>query len=81
MRLPFRPILPHPIAKAVIIEEHPGTSIKEQTSGLHAWCLAVSGFHAFAFDAAQYGESGGGPHYLEESSQSIEDFKNAASFL
>lgn len=65
-----------------IISAHPIGSCKEQTSGnVYGQGLAAAGFVVIAFDRSFQGASGGEPRFIEDPTQSVEDFRRVVDYL
>lgn len=56
-----------------LIVVHPGGGIKEQTASLYSKKLSEQGYVTICYDAAYQGESGGGPHFLEDPTSRVSD--------
>lgn len=66
---------------SAIVCVHPGSSVKEQTSGIYAKKLAAQGHVTLAYDASCQGDSCGEPRYAEEPAARVEDIRSAVDFL
>ena len=64
-----------------IVSVHPFGSCKEQTSGtVYGAALSMEGFVVIAFDASFQGESGGGPRWMEDPNERVEDISRVIDY-
>lgn len=64
-----------------LIVVHPGGGIKEQTASLYSKKLSEQGYVTICYDAAYQGESGGGPHFLEDPTSRVRDIFAVVDYL
>lgn len=64
-----------------IVAVHPFGSCKEQTSSnVYGKALAAEGFVVLSFDASFQGASGGGPRWIEDPTQRVEDISHVIDY-
>lgn len=66
---------------AALIIGAPYGGVKEQSPGLYAQTLALSGFVALTFDPSYNGYSGGEPRHLSSPEMFVEDFHAGVDYL
>jgi uncharacterized protein len=66
---------------AALVMAGPMTSVKEETVPHYAAPLAEAGYTVLTFDNRNFGESEGEPRQHLDTSQQVEDLKNAVSYL
>ena len=66
---------------AALVMAGPMTSVKEETVPQYAAPLAEAGYTVLTFDNRNFGESEGEPRQHLDTSQQVEDLKNAVSYL
>jgi uncharacterized protein len=66
---------------AALVMAGPTTSVKEETLPHYAAPLAEAGYTVLTFDNRNFGESEGEPRQHLDTSQQVEDLKNAVSYM